>query len=124
MKKLIIALIVVALFVATPIFAQEKPTRLYTPVIRQADYIDAQTNETVWTPTAFESIVMDSWTISSNSSQSITLKASDTIVKLFVTASQPVVSPGGFLWKSTESVLIDTDSGEVSVTLTGWEETN
>ncbi len=125
MKKLIVVLVIIGLLITTPIFAQEKPTRLYTPVTKQATYTAAQTNTTIWTPTAYDSIVCSGYIISTNRQQPIIISASDTVVHLYATSS-PIVSPASFLWKglALETLRITTTTNDVSVTLFGWEEDN
>ena len=129
MKKIAL-LVLVLLGVCSLAYGENaKKTRLYTPVIKQATYTAAQTDTTIWTPTAYESIVWDSFIISTNAAfQTVTFTASDTIVVIPLKASDPVVSPGSFLWKKTnETILISTSGveiGTVNVTLTGWEEDN
>lgn len=132
---LVVLILSMALLAVSPVYAQEKRTRQYTPVIKQATYSDnaPQTNAKIWDqPLDFDSIVLDSYTISSNSNAIVTLSASDTIVKLHITASRPVVSPGNFLWKGVANEIINVTTilpgsvnvGEITVTLTGWEESN
>ncbi len=125
MRKAVV-LIVIGLLIAPLVYAQEKPTRLYTPIIKQATYDGTQSSTTIWTPTTYDSVVCNGYIISTQDAQEVTLKASDTIVTLNVLASSPTVSPAGFLFKgiALETILIDSDLGGVSVTLTGWEEDN
>jgi len=124
MKKFLLILVLVAI----PLTASaEKPTRLYTPVIKQGSYTTTQTNTVIWDPVPFDHIVMDSYSISSDLPQKITLAASSTIISVHVSASQPIV--GNLLWKSpnNEQIVITNvgpQVGNIEVTLTGWEEDN
>jgi len=125
MRKILAVLVILAigLFLADLAMA-ELPTQLYSPIVKQAEYTTAQTNTTIWTPTIYDCVVCDGFVISANTSQKVTLSASDTVIKVHVTASHPVISPAGFLWKGSnlETMRVTTDCGEVTITLSGWEE--
>lgn len=122
MKKTLI-LLVIGLMSCSSVLAQEIRTRQYTPIFKQADYTSGQSDTDLWIPVKSHAVV-DAYTISSNSNQIVKLVASNTVVNVHVTASQPVVSPGGFLWKGIvdEVMRVTTEVGNVSVTLSGWEE--
>lgn len=135
MKRILVLLIVVLALSITLIAEAEKPTRLYTPIVKQATYTTKQTNTLIWEPTIYESIVMTGYSISSERTdaddpvETITLGASDAIVVAYMASPETVISPGGFLWKGAkdEAIIFSTLSGNpgnVSVTLMGWEETN
>lgn len=124
MRK-VLALLVMALFLTTPSMA-EKPTSLYTPVVKQADYATRQSSTDIWSPSVFDCVVCDSFIMSTDTAKlNVTLAASSTIVKVSITASDPVVNPPNFLWKGAkdETIRVTTSPfGNLSITLSGWEE--
>ena len=98
MRKVFVVLAILAILAIgsfSNLALAEKPTQLYTPIIKQAEYTTVQTNTTIWTPTIYDCVVCDGFIISSNSNQEVTLSASDTVVKVHVTASRPDF---GCLW--------------------------
>jgi hypothetical protein len=120
MKKILAVLAILAIgLTGNELYADE-----ITTAGAQVTYTTAQTNTTIWTPTQYDCIVLEGFIISSNSSQKISLSASDPIVKLHLTASQPVISPAGFEWDGDkdETILITTECGEVYISLFGYEE--
>jgi len=122
MKRVIVIMLVI-LMVSMPCFAG-RITRDINPVVKQETYTSAQTNTAIWTPDSLKSIVVTGYTISSADEQEITLAASDSLVTVQVSASDPVISPAGFLWRGSanEVINVTTAGGRVSITINGWEE--
>jgi len=125
MKRIFVLFMILSFLIISQAEAKRR-TYDIAPVIKQATYDDAQTQIFIWeiADTGFNHIVCDSFLISSNTNQRVTLAASDTIVRVHVTASRPIVSSSSFLWRGSrqEAIKITTQLGEVSVTLTGWQE--